>query len=53
MNQVSEMYNLFFRVYQEKKEWFVDFNGETIPFENNMVLYTSRYYQIKERNNVT
>lgn len=35
MNQTSDLFDLGFSVYQEKKEWFVDFKGDTIPFEED------------------
>jgi hypothetical protein len=40
MNQTSEKYNLGYRVFQKNYNWFVEFEGETIPFHKsgNMVL---------------
>ena len=32
MNQVSEAYNLGYKVYQKNYNWYVDYKGETIPF---------------------
>jgi len=38
MNQASNQYGLGYSVYQKNFEWFVDFNGHTIPFEDGMIL---------------
>lgn len=38
MNQASAQFNLGFRVYQEDFNWFVQFNGEVIPFTDGMIL---------------
>lgn len=38
MNQTSNQFDLGFVVYQQKGDWFVDFKGKTINFEDNMVL---------------
>jgi len=38
MMQTSNQYDLGFSVYVVKKQWFVDFKGKTIPFEDGMVL---------------
>ena len=38
MNQASNEYNLGFQVYQRKFQWFVDFKGQTIPFDDGMML---------------
>lgn len=38
MNQASNDYSLGFNVYQQKREWFVDFGGETFKFSDGMVL---------------
>ena len=35
MNQTSNQYNLGYRVFQKNYNWFVEFEGETIPFEKN------------------
>ena len=35
MNQASEMFGLQFTVIQTKGNWFVEYNGKTIPFNNN------------------
>jgi len=32
MNQASNQFGLGFHVYQKAGEWFVTYNGETIPF---------------------
>jgi len=38
MNQASNQDGLGFKVYQRNYDWFVDFNGNTLPFADNMVL---------------
>jgi hypothetical protein len=38
MNQASSQYNLGFEVYQVNYTWYVDYNGETIPFADGMKL---------------
>jgi hypothetical protein len=38
MNQASNQLDLGFVVYQKKKVWYVDYKGETIKFEDGMVL---------------
>lgn len=38
MTQVSNQFNLPFGVFQRDFEWFVDWKGEEIPFEDGMVL---------------
>jgi hypothetical protein len=38
MNQTSDEFDLGFSVYQHKHQWFVTFNGTTIPFEDRMLL---------------
>ena len=43
MNQTSNQFNLGFGVYQKNFKWFVDFNGETLPFEDNMTLRRKRH----------
>lgn len=35
MNQVSEFYNLGFRVFQKAGEWFVDYKNGVLPFTEN------------------
>ena len=35
MNQVSQEYNLGFSVYQKNFNWYVDYKGETIPFDGS------------------
>jgi len=40
MNQASNQFDLGYQVYQKDYEWFVDYNGETIPFiEEKVILY--------------
>ena len=38
MNQASLTYGLGFSVYQVNYSWYVDYKGDTIPFEDNMEL---------------
>lgn len=34
MNQASNQFDLGFRVYQQNREWFVDYKGDSIPFND-------------------
>lgn len=38
MNQASNQYNLGFGVYQRKREWYVSWKGQELPFEDGMFL---------------
>ena len=38
MNQASNQFNLGYRVYQKDFEWFVEYYGQTIEFQDGMVL---------------
>ena len=38
MNQASNQYGLGFEVYQVNYTWYVEYKGETIPFEDMMRL---------------
>ena len=38
MNQASNEYNLGFDVYQVDFTWYVDYQGETIPFKDGITL---------------
>jgi hypothetical protein len=38
MNQTSEQFDLGFKVYQRDHAWFVDYRGETIPFQCDKVV---------------
>lgn len=38
MNQASHQFGLGYGVYQRNFSWFVDYNNETLPFEDGMVL---------------
>ena len=38
MNQASLQYRLGLSVYQVNFSWYVDYKGDTIPFEDNMEL---------------
>ena len=37
MNQAARQYNLGYRVFQLHYDWFVDYNGRIIPFEERIV----------------
>ena len=37
MNQASNQYNLGYKVFQKNYDWFVEFKGETIPFNGNTI----------------
>ena len=38
MNQTSNQFDLKYQVYQENFAWFVDFNGETLEFNDRIIL---------------
>lgn len=38
MNQISDMFDLEFIVYQENYKWFVDFKGEILEFADGMLV---------------
>lgn len=38
MNQVSNEMNLGFGVFQVKGKWFVDYEGQTLPFETDTLI---------------
>ncbi len=38
MNQASNQYGLGFIVFQEDFTWFVEYNGQIIPFQDGMEL---------------
>lgn len=38
LNQASNQFDLGFSVYQKNFEWFVDYRGQTFPFEDGMTL---------------
>jgi hypothetical protein len=38
MNQASNQDGLGFKVYQRNFDWFVDFNNQTLPFSDNLIL---------------
>lgn len=38
MNEASVTFGLGYQVFQVNFSWFVKFNGETIPFEDGMIL---------------
>lgn len=35
MNQASNQYGIGFSVYQKNGNWFVDYKGQTIPYDND------------------
>ncbi len=39
MNQAANQFDLGFRVYQKNFEWYVDFKGETMQFNGNVVRF--------------
>ena len=45
MNQASLQYQLGFSVYQSDFCWYVAYNGDIIPFEDNMVLKRGVFYR--------
>jgi len=42
MNETSEQFGLGFHVYQKKRNWYVVYREETVPFEDGMVLRRGR-----------
>jgi hypothetical protein len=38
MNQVSNQFGLGFKVFQKDFDWFVEWKGKTLPFEDGMLL---------------
>ena len=38
MNQASLQYQLGIHVYQVNYTWYVGYNGEVIPYEDNMII---------------
>jgi len=38
MNEASNEFNLGLRVYQDKSVWYIEFKGEVLRFEDNIVL---------------
>lgn len=38
MNQASNQFGLGFGVYQKDFTWYVEYNGETVEFQNGMTL---------------
>jgi hypothetical protein len=42
MNQASNQFNLGYRVYQKAGEWFVTYQGETLPFTDGLCLQRSK-----------
>lgn len=38
MNQASHQFDLKYSVFQKDYAWFVEYNGQKIPFEDNMLL---------------
>lgn len=48
MNQTAGEFDLGYAVYQRNYNWFVDYNGKTIPFEGEVV--TLKRQSLKENN---
>lgn len=59
MNQTSDMFHLGYQVYQEKYNWFVNWNSKTYPFVRYMTLdrltgkvvvpgFLTRYYGLPD-----
>ena len=40
MNQASNQYNLGYRVFQKDFNWFVEYQGKTIPFNTERLTLT-------------
>jgi len=38
LNAASKEFNLRYRVFQKKLDWFVEYDGKVIPFEEGMKL---------------
>lgn len=38
MNQTANQFGLGFQVFQKNFDWFVRYNGETLPFDDGMIL---------------
>ena len=38
MNQTANQFDLGYHVYQKNFEWYVDFDGKTYDFEDEMIL---------------
>lgn len=38
MNQTSNQFGLDYGVYQKKGDWFVDYKGQTIPFDSDSLI---------------
>lgn len=38
MNEASREFDLGYSVYQRKGEWFIEFKGETIPFNQSSII---------------
>lgn len=38
MNQTSQVYNLGYKVFQKNYNWFVDYQGKTIEYDNNQLI---------------
>lgn len=49
MNQASNEYDLGYVVYQQKGKWYVDYDGETIPFEGDSVTLERKNIKIEEK----
>jgi len=38
MNQVSDMFNLGYQVYQKDYSWYIDYKGQTFDFYDGFIL---------------
>lgn len=38
MNQVAEMFNLKYQVYQKDYNWYIDYKGQTFDFYDGFIL---------------
>lgn len=37
MNQASKQYSLGYHVWQKNWDWFIDYKGKTIPFDDRII----------------
>ena len=51
MNQAANQYDLGYRVFQKNYNWFVEFEGETIPFDKSGII-TLKKGQGKQNQNI-
>lgn len=41
MNQASDQFKLGYQVFQRSYDWFVEYDGQTLPFTDGMILSRS------------